>query len=453
MRLEALQAVAALAGRSFDSFPAAVAAALAPAAAQLAGASVFVAVRDDGRAQWVVVDAAGVPSAELAPGSALDADGRFGPQMAGRAPGEPSTVSTAWVPLEGVDGEHAGALGAVGTGPVAEDDRELLGLLGRVLSSELRRRQHEERLLEQARNLTAVARAAREIADSGDARAAVCRAACEVSGSSFATLAQPDGPRHLRVTAASGIDRLGSFIPLDRRRALTARVFVTGEPAFVRNAQDHPATVRELIRDAGIVSVHVEPVTRDGQPVGVLSVGWSRPVAGLASPAVSAIRLLSTEAAIAIERSDARASLERLARADTHTGLPNRRAWDEHLAREIAAARRTRDPLVVVRLDLKASDDEAVGRVVAAWTVQLREVDLLARWTPEAFAVALPACDLEHAARVISRLRATTPAGASCTAGAAEWRPGESSEALIARAEPALSSGRGATTLSAVPTA
>lgn len=452
MQLKALQAVATLAGRSFAAFPDAARAVLGQLEGYAAGGSVFVALWDEPHEQWVVVDAAGELATGPEPGATLDPDGPFAAEMAGDAldPAEPRARdgaggSYAWVPLEGVDGERAGSICAVApeSRRFGDDDLELLGLMGRVLSTELRHRQHEQRLREQASNLAAVARAAREIADSGDARQAVCRAACEVSGSVFATLVEPDGPGHLRVTAADGIDLLGSFVPLDRRRVLTARVFATGEPAFVRDARDHPATVRELIRDAGIVSVHVEPVMRDGLPVGVLSVGWSRLARGLASPAVTAIQLLASEAAIAIERADTRVALERLARADALTGLPNRRAWDEHLARTLAAARRSREPLVVVRLELEGPvEDEVLAEAAAALAVQLREVDLIARWKGQAFAVALPGCDLEQAGPVVARLRAATPAGAACAAGAAQWQPGESPEALIDRAERALGAPR-----------
>ena len=53
------------------------------------------------------------------------------------------------------------------------------------------------------------------------------------------------------------------------------------------------------------------------------------------------IALLSLEGALALERAATLARLERVARTDDLTGLANRRAWDEHLSREVARAKRT----------------------------------------------------------------------------------------------------------------
>ena len=70
------------------------------------------------------------------------------------------------------------------------------------------------------------------------------------------------------------------------------------------------------------------------------------------------------------------ADLARASRRDALTGLPNRRAFDEDLAREVARAARTGAPLAVAMLDVdrfKAVNDghghaagDAVLRVVAA---------------------------------------------------------------------------------------
>jgi Diguanylate cyclase, GGDEF domain len=83
--------------------------------------------------------------------------------------------------------------------------------------------------------------------------------------------------------------------------------------------------------------------------------------------------------------------LARLARTDPLTGLANRRGWDEQLARELARARRSREALSVALLDLddfKAFNDahghQAGDRLLleaaAAWSGQLRDVDILCRW-------------------------------------------------------------------------
>jgi GAF domain-containing protein len=77
--------------------------------------------------------------------------------------------------------------------------------------------------------------------------------------------------------------------------------------------------------------------------------------------------------------------LARLARTEPLTGLANRRGWDEQLARELARARRSGEPLSVALLDVddfKAFNDahghQAGDRLLleaaAAWDGQLRDV-------------------------------------------------------------------------------
>ena len=140
--------------------------------------------------------------------------------------------------------------------------------------------------------------------------------------------------------------------------------------------------------------------------------------------------------------------LETMALTDEMTGLPNRRAWEQHLRRELARARRERHPVCVALLDLdhfKAFNDrhghaagDRVLRVAAeAWPRALRAGDLLARHGGEEFAALLPDCGLQDAARLIDRLRRRTPSG-SVSAGVASWDGYESPEALLERADSAL---------------
>src|SRR5687767_15639664 len=74
--------------------------------------------------------------------------------------------------------------------------------------------------------------------------------------------------------------------------------------------------------------------------------------------------------------------LATLARTDGLTGLPNRRAWDEQLARELARAKRHDAPLSVAMLDLdrfKAFNDAhghqagdlLLVETAAAWRAEL----------------------------------------------------------------------------------
>jgi diguanylate cyclase (GGDEF)-like protein len=142
------------------------------------------------------------------------------------------------------------------------------------------------------------------------------------------------------------------------------------------------------------------------------------------------------------------ARLSELARTDPLTLLPNRRSWDEQLAREIARARRTRAPLSVAFIDLdglKAVNDQfghlagdaLLQDCARAWAAHIRTEDLLARYGGDEFALLLPACPLEEAVTVVERIRAGTP-GTSCSAGIAEWQPSEPEYELLHRADQRL---------------
>ncbi|UJA21156.1 GGDEF domain-containing protein [Thermoleophilia bacterium SCSIO 60948] len=156
---------------------------------------------------------------------------------------------------------------------------------------------------------------------------------------------------------------------------------------------------------------------------------------------------------LAVERTQLARRLERMARTDELTGLPNRRGWDEGLAREIARADRTGEPLCVALLDIDRfkdfndryghlAGDELLRSLAPAWRGHLRDSDFLIRFGGEEFAVALPDCTLEDAGHLLERLRAAMPGGQTCSAGVAEWNGSEDPRALVDRADRALYSAK-----------
>jgi diguanylate cyclase (GGDEF)-like protein/PAS domain S-box-containing protein len=153
--------------------------------------------------------------------------------------------------------------------------------------------------------------------------------------------------------------------------------------------------------------------------------------------------------AIAQEREDLIAEVETMARSDALTGLPNRRAIDDLLPREMARALRADSPLCLAVVDIdhfKAYNDthghlagDAVLRAcAAAWDQELRGADTILRYGGEEFLVVLPDCRPEDAAEIVERLRGATADAQTCSAGLALWRPGESVDDLVARADKAL---------------
>jgi diguanylate cyclase (GGDEF)-like protein len=146
-----------------------------------------------------------------------------------------------------------------------------------------------------------------------------------------------------------------------------------------------------------------------------------------------------------IDRADALSELTDMASTDPLTHLPNRRAWDARVAGALAAGQR----FTIAMLDFDhfkefndtyghPAGDRLLRDTTAAWREQGRSGDLLARLGGEEFGLLLINCDTRRATEVIERLRGVVHGDQTCSAGFASWRPGESGDEVLARADTAL---------------
>lgn len=150
---------------------------------------------------------------------------------------------------------------------------------------------------------------------------------------------------------------------------------------------------------------------------------------------------------------------ERQAHEDALTGLPNRRHFDEALARDISRARRSGRPLVLAILDIDhfkrindhyshASGDAVLHEVGVLLTAAARASDLPARLGGEEFALLLADTTLDEAQALCLRIRALFHArhnwasveGLQVTfsAGVAALRDDDTGSSLMQRADHAL---------------
>ena len=367
------------------------------------------------------------------------------------------------VPLELSDGTRVGALGALSREFCAFEpaDEQLFTMLARVLASELERESNErdlrrfnDMLRDQARGMAAVGQVAKALAAGQDARTAVCEAACEVAGAPVAFLLEPSG-REFTSTAMSGAEIAPVTIQPRGDAAGSGRAFTAKETYFVADARTHPALAEPLVEATDARSAVFEPVLRDGVVAGVLIVIWRVPLEALPDAPGGVLRLLASQAAIAIEHAALRARLESMSFTDPLTGLATRRMWDEELPRELARTRRSETPLAIAVLDVdhmsafnmlrgEREGDRLIKECGSRWRGELREVDFLARLDGTEFAIVLPGCGLGEACEVMDRVRDATPRGQTASAGVGRWDGEEPAELFLARCQDALAAAKSA---------
>lgn len=151
--------------------------------------------------------------------------------------------------------------------------------------------------------------------------------------------------------------------------------------------------------------------------------------------------------------------LRHLAEMDPLTNVFNRRAFLTLLDKAISSTRRTPSGLSVLAMDLdhfkKVNDtwghktgDDVLRHFVRLATGCLRKEDVMGRLGGEEFAIFLPNAGSEGTRAVAERLRAMVasqpvltergPIGLTVSIGATQYLPGDSSDALLQRADEAM---------------
>jgi diguanylate cyclase (GGDEF)-like protein len=312
-------------------------------------------------------------------------------------------------------------------------------------------RRQREQAAHDAENLATVVDAMHRIFQEPTAEATrtdLCKTVSRVARADSVALWEPSADGSALVsTASAGIGVGVHELSLSGLTRGAVRAYSTGEPNFARLA----AQGSELDPDGpeGACCALWQPVLRDQVTVAVLALYWAMPVAEPEPNVRATIVLLSAQAAIAIERVELLARLERIAHTDELTGLPNRRAWREALPLEMDRAKREKWPLCVAMLDVDGlkqlndtrghhAGDQLLKQNAAAWSSALRPVDLLARYGGDEFAAVLSGCHLEDAQKLLVRLVEATPAGHTFSVGIAEWNGLQDAHALMAEADARL---------------
>lgn len=173
---------------------------------------------------------------------------------------------------------------------------------------------------------------------------------------------------------------------------------------------------------------------------------------------------LTRQAAATINRANTYSTILQYATLDALTNLNNRRQFETRLGQEIAIAKRQKNPLCAMMIDIDffkrvndtyghAAGDEVLRTVAGIIKDALRESDIPARYGGEEFAVLLPFTKIDEAKIVGERLRQKVEAAeivinsesekkqfikVTISMGLAEYNNTETGEDLFERADKAL---------------
>src|SRR5471032_206255 len=218
---------------------------------------------------------------------------------------------------------------------------------------------------------------------------------------------------------------------------------------------------------AGLQSVALVPLLRNKRIIGSLNLGSIDPTRFTPSLGTDFIEHMASIIAICLENVISNEMLKYIGLTDSLTGVYNRRYIDRRLLEEIARARRQDYPISFMYLDIdhfkRVNDtvghqggDEVLREVAQRIKAELRLSDALARFGGEEFVVLLIDADLDSAAFVAERIRAsvagaligvsqetqvsiTVSIGVACLAGDGHEGDAEPiARALIAHADEAL---------------
>ncbi len=157
------------------------------------------------------------------------------------------------------------------------------------------------------------------------------------------------------------------------------------------------------------------PCNLDEHTVGALLV--SVPSLDAISPERSeALQILAHQAARAVDTSRRFYRLSLQAYTDALTGLPNRRALDDHLEEEVRRSSRYRHTFTVIMIDLNSfkaindnlghpAGDRALQLLASCFRRTLRDTDFVARYGGDEFVVILPETTTDVAQGIAQRLR------------------------------------------------
>jgi diguanylate cyclase (GGDEF)-like protein len=304
--------------------------------------------------------------------------------------------------------------------------------------------------LDQQRLLDVIAFQA-DMAGGGEDPARTMQLACEraqtLTHADGAVVELSDGDEMV-YTTVSGTLSGQEQLRLPAASSLSGLAIRSGQVLQCDDSETDPRANREACRKVGLRSMVCVPLSAGGSTVGVLKVVSPRTKA-FGDTDIAVLRLVGGVIASAIRQAALLQQLRDLAARDPLTGLPNRRSWDETLARALAHASRHGRSIGVCVLDLDgfkqvndahghAAGDELLRHAAAAWSSVVREDEMLARIGGDEFAVLLVGVHHASCSDIAERLRRAYAPHGSVSAGIAIAVLGDDVASLMRKADRAM---------------
>lgn len=322
-------------------------------------------------------------------------------------------------------------------------------VVGLVTDRVLTEQHRQARLArERARALDRILRTQRTIATTEpeleQLMATVVAESIELTGAEGAVVELPEGDTMVyRAVAGTAAGHLGHAVALDG--SISGLCLVTGDTLVVGDSETDARVEAEASRRIGARSMVVVPLVHDGRTAGVLKV-FSSSAGAVGRDEARVLGLLGSVIGTGLARAELVERLAEDAHTDKLTGIPNRRSWDDQLARAMAQATRSGAPLSVAMCDVDGlkfvndteghgAGDAVLQTVARVWRTAARLGDLVARVGGDEFAILLYGADESTAEQVLERLAAQLPSGCVAPGGVAEWDGREDAAELMARAD------------------
>ncbi len=222
----------------------------------------------------------------------------------------------------------------------------------------------------------------------------------------------------LRMVSAKGFSddfKRASMRWTTRPGGLTAAILNSDDPVVIEDTEGHPFFNNNMLKKEGVRALMASTIKSENRILGISYVDSFKP-RKFSEREITAFKLISSQAAAAIEKTNIIENFHRLAYEDELTGLSNYRHFIEVCSAEIARAKRNRRTFALMLMDVDRFKDyndtfgHQAGNYVLAKIGSImsrffRSTDLPARYGGEEFVVVMPEADKSTALKRAEELR------------------------------------------------